>query len=222
MPSDVSMPGTQRTEVQASAGTMGGTLETTSTLVSADNGKAYISSSPLELMSESTVAQSASADTFQDFQKQDEQTRTDALYPPTVKSKPVRMVLPLRQFPRRGTFVPIEQWEGVVLQVEDDAFVARLINKTHEHVPDEEGRFTFAQLSSPEDQGLVTPGSIFYFSVGYEESPSRQRHLSAFLRFRRLPAWTKTELDELQARADRLVALFGSHDDDTAAERPGG
>jgi hypothetical protein len=211
------MPGTQRTETQTAAG---GTDRTLGVL--AGGKKAYIHGSPVELVSNPTVVQRVSSATFQDAPGQAQQTRSDLSYAETIKAEPVQIVIPMRRAFPRGTFVPIEQWEGIVLAVEDNSFSARLVNKTNGRAPDEEGQFTFAQLSSPEDRELITPGAIFYFSIGYGESPSRQRRLSAFLRFRRLPAWTKTELAEVEAETSRLAALFGLHHEDAAGEEAGG
>jgi hypothetical protein len=184
--------------------------------------KAYVHGSPVELVSDPAVVQRVRPATFQDAPGQDQQTRSDLSYAETIKAEPVEIVVPMRRVFPRGTFVPIEQWEGIVLSVEDDSFSARLVNRTNDRIPDEEGQFTFAQLSSPEDCELITPGAIFYFSVGYEESPSRQRRLSAFLRFRRLPAWTKTELAEVEEETSRLAALFGLRNEGVAGEEAGG
>jgi hypothetical protein len=132
-------------------------------------------------------------------------------------AEPIPLPIRLRKLPPRSVFSPIEEWEGTVLGVGNDSFTARLVNKSDSRVPEEEGQFTMAQLSSIEDRDLVSPGSIFYFSVGYEESPSRQRRTTAFLRFRRLPAWTSTELKEIEAEADRLAEVFGSSADEGQA-----
>jgi hypothetical protein len=157
------------------------------------------------------------ATAFQDFIRpteqviqQDQQTRSDRSYADRAVAEPIQLPIRLRELPPRSVFAPIEEWEGTVLSVEPDSFIARLVNKSGSQVPEEEGQFTMAQLSSTEDRGLVAPGSIFYFSIGYEESPSGQRRTSAFLRFRRLPAWTSAELKVIEAEADRLAEVFGS------------
>jgi hypothetical protein len=153
---------------------------------------------------------------FQDFFRsteqalqQDQHVLSDRLYEERIAAEPVQLPVRLKKLPPRSTFSPIEEWEGAVLSIEGDSFTARLANKTDSQAPEEEGQFDMAQLSSAEDRNLVVPGSIFYFSVGYEESPSGQRRISAFLRFRRLPAWTSAELKEIEAEADRLAGIFG-------------
>jgi hypothetical protein len=187
----------------------------------ASDGKAYVYSSPAELVDGSTVLQTSVSPTLQEPQEQSAGTSSDLSYAERINAESVQTAVQLKRASPRGTFLPVEQWEGVVLDVGDAYFSARLVNRMNARVPDEEGRFAFAQLSSTEDRGLVSPGAIFYFSVGYEDSPSRQRRLSAFLRFRRLPAWTAAELTEVEEETDRLTALFGSHRQEGTGEAGG-
>lgn len=169
-----------------------------------------ISRSPAQLASTTSLpaSQHFSSPTGA-IEDQDQTPRSDRSYADQVVTDPVQLPVQLKDLPRRGAFYSIEEWEGVVLDVQRDSFAARLINRSHRGLADEEGRFPMSQLTSPEDRGLIAPGSIFYFSVGYVESPAGQRRTSTFLRFRRLPAWTKGELQEISAEADRLAEVFG-------------
>jgi hypothetical protein len=169
-----------------------------------------------------TIFQNVFSPTEKSTTDQNEDMRTDRSHPEKVSAEPVRLPVQLKALPPRSTFFAIEEWEGTVLSASDDSFTARLVNRTRAQAADEEGRFAMAQLSSQEDRNLLVPGAIFYFSVGYEESPSGQRRTSAFLRFRRLPAWTARELADVEAEADRLAALFGVSEEGRPGEASSG
>jgi hypothetical protein len=63
---------------------------------------------------------------------------------------------------------------------------------------------------------LMASGAVFYWSVGYRETLWGQRERVSAIRFRRLPAWTTSDLDEVRRKAKQLAALIR---DDTAAHR---
>jgi hypothetical protein len=169
-----------------------------------------------------TILQDVFSPTEISPKEQDGDLRTDRSHIEKVVAEPVRLPVELKALPARSTFFPIEEWEGTVLSVGENDFTARLVNRTRAQAADEEGRFAMAQLSSEEDRSLLVPGAIFYFSVGYEESPSGQRRTSAFLRFRRLPAWTARELSDVKAEADRLAEIFGVYEEDRPGEASSG
>jgi hypothetical protein len=108
----------------------------------------------------------------------------------------------------RERFDVLAQWEGVVLSVGVDYFVARLIDLTEAH-PDEEAEFDMLDVSDA-DRALLSSGASFYWVLGYHTKANGQRVRESVLRFRRLPAWTAQDIDEAQTWAadiaDRLSA----------------
>lgn len=102
-------------------------------------------------------------------------------------------------------FVCLQRWEGYVLEVGSDAFLARLVDLTRGGT-EEEAEILIEELD-PSDHPLLEPGAVFYWSIGYLERPSgRQR--SSVIRFRRLPAWTRGELLVARDRASEYRDLF--------------
>jgi len=116
-------------------------------------------------------------------------------------------IVPPQHDPPTHNFRLLQKWEGFVLQVRKDAFVARLIDQNHDG-PDEEAEIPLEEISE-EDQALVQPGAIFYWSIGYLDSRGGQRIRASVIRFRRLPAWTTEELQAARSKAASMRELLG-------------
>ncbi len=99
-------------------------------------------------------------------------------------------------------FLSFQKWEGIVIEVSNTSFVARLIDLTA-NGPDEEAEFSIEEISK-EDRGLLQPGAIFYWNIGYHDTSKGQRIRSSLIRFRRLPVWQKAEIDEAKQNAVKL------------------
>jgi len=111
----------------------------------------------------------------------------------------------------------ISFWEGYVNAVYQDQgyFSATLIdlkqadfNSESEREPDHQAEFDIAEVSEF-DRDLIVPGAVFYWSITYITSVSRQINTNSDIRFRRLPLWTKFELDAAHASSESLAKLFG-------------
>lgn len=109
--------------------------------------------------------------------------------------------------PHQSIFISLQKWEGIVMEVKDDAFLARLIDLTNKGV-DEEAEFPIDEISE-EDKLLVRPGAIFYWNIGYHTSSSGQRTRTSIIRLRRLPAWTQREIDAAKREAERIRKALG-------------
>lgn len=109
---------------------------------------------------------------------------------------------------RRGTFTTLQRWEANVIQVGTESFTARLSDKTATRA-DEEGEFSLEEVSLA-DRDLVVAGAVFYWSVGYLDHRNGQRTRESLIRFRRLPAWNKKELDEARQRARAILRRIDS------------
>lgn len=121
-----------------------------------------------------------------------------------------RIVPPLVHptFPKdtEGIFTPRQRWEGIVSNVGDETFEARLIDKTGAS-DDEIVELPLDVVSRP-DMSLVSAGAIFYLGVGYRDRPSGQRERLSVIRFRRLPAWSARELQSAAEQAEQLLRSF--------------
>lgn len=90
-------------------------------------------------------------------------------------------------------FISLQKWEGVVIEVMKDYFLAKLNDLTIKG-PDEEAEFPIEEISE-EDRKLIKPGAVFYWNIGYHDSHRGQRTRVSIMRFRRLPAWRKEEIE---------------------------
>lgn len=130
----------------------------------------------------------------------------------TVRARGIADVPRLRPAPavKTGQFRALQEWEGTVIDRREDAIRVRLVDKTRRQEPEEEAEIPLEELS-PADLPLVQAGAVFYWSVGYRDSPAGQRTRQSSITFRRLPRWTKRELDDLKEEARRRAARFGWH-----------
>jgi len=118
--------------------------------------------------------------------------------------------LPARPAPprlRRTVTEPLQEWEGVVTWVKAEAFGARLTDLT-EPGPDEEAEFGLGELSEG-DRPLLEPGAVFYWTMARRVRETGQVENLSFIRFRRLPAWTRRERNEAELRAKVLSERLG-------------
>jgi hypothetical protein len=126
---------------------------------------------------------------------------------PAAEEHAPRHILFLKTQLRQSTFTSLQKWEGVVLEVLDTSFIARLVDLT-QRGPDEEAEFPLDEISA-EDRPLVRPGAIFYWNIGYHTSYSGQRTRASIMRFRRLPAWTQAEIEAAKREAERIGKAIG-------------
>ncbi len=125
---------------------------------------------------------------------------------PEVKRRNV-IEIPRLELPPQS-FKPLQQWRGTVTTIGESEFDAELRDLTDRARVREAAAFRFDELSDG-DQDLVQIGAVFYWSIGYELTPTRQRKLVATIIFRRLPAWTKRQLDAVKARANEIEEILG-------------
>jgi hypothetical protein len=107
-----------------------------------------------------------------------------------------------------ATFSTLERWEGHVVEVTDDGFVAHLTKGSRQLGPDEQAEFDREEVS-PDDLELLRPGAVFYWTTGYETAAHGQRQIVSRLRFQRLPPPTDEELEVAWAAAARRIAQRG-------------
>ena len=103
-------------------------------------------------------------------------------------------------------FHTLQRWEGVVMEVRPESFVARLIDSRDESLV-EEAEIDLEEVS-PEDRDLVREGAVFYWKIEYQDRP-RGRLRASNLRFQRLPNWTSEQITSARQEASRVRDLIG-------------
>lgn len=124
----------------------------------------------------------------------------------TIIGKQLAPVIHFKTTPSiKSRFLELQQWEGIVLQVLKDSFVGRLIDLTHKG-RDEEAEFSYDETHI-DDQPLIKPGAIFYWTIGYLENRG-QRIRASVIRFRRVPTWKSKEIEAAKRDAEYIRELF--------------
>lgn len=108
-------------------------------------------------------------------------------------------------FPR--SFQLLQQWEGIVKEVTDNSFVAVISDKTTPSNSDEEVELDLREVP-PGDLRLLRSGSLFYWSVGYEDGLGVPRQRVSRIRFQRLPGLTSRDIARAKETAEEYAALF--------------
>ncbi len=101
-------------------------------------------------------------------------------------------------------FLALQEWEGVVLEINDDIFTAHLTDITCKGNPPEIGDFIVEDIRK-DDLQLMREGAVFRWIIGYEIKRSGTKRRGSQIVFRRLPLWTKREIDEADREAQQLM-----------------
>lgn len=112
----------------------------------------------------------------------------------------------IRSLPR-GLFKLLQAWEGVVVSVSEAEFVAKIRDRTNRDNPEEEVTLPKEDIS-PSEKDQIVPGAVFYWSIGYKDAPGEPRRRVSQIRFRRLPAWSQTEISMANKYAETLRRAF--------------
>lgn len=103
--------------------------------------------------------------------------------------------------------VALQRWEGYVDEVLDETFSARLVDLSGD-IPDEQAEFSKTEIAN-DDLDLLAPGAVFYWSLGYLDTPQGQRLRTSSIRLRRLPAWSNNELNAARQEAEHVARHLG-------------
>jgi len=101
----------------------------------------------------------------------------------------------------------LQRWIGRVESVRGDRFVAITTDATNPRNPAEEVEFDLAEVSEG-DHPLVAEGAMFYWSIGYRDSPGGQRERTSSLRFVRSPRLSEAATNRIFEQADRMAAFL--------------
>lgn len=97
----------------------------------------------------------------------------------------------------------VEQWHGVVEEVQHDGFYARVLTGDGASVPEEEGYFPLSMVSD-DDQQLVHEGAFFTYTIGRENRYGTRVNMSV-LAFRRMPMWHLRQVAEAKNEGKRIA-----------------
>src|SRR5262249_11691389 len=103
--------------------------------------------------------------------------------------------------PRR--FELLQAFEGIVQDIGKSTFWAELLDLTDTANPPESAELPLSEISVP-DRPLLEPGSVFYWSIGYETSSTGQIRRVSELRLRRTPQWSQRVMNSIQEKAEEL------------------
>ena len=99
----------------------------------------------------------------------------------------------------------LQEWEGCVVSIEDDAFVAQLVDLTAGmRYASEEAIIPLDQISE-QDAANMEIGSIFRWVIGYEGSPGQTRKSVSQIVFRDLGRMTEDDLWAGREWADKIA-----------------
>ena len=100
-------------------------------------------------------------------------------------------------------------WEGLVVSVTGQEFVATVRDRTDPQNPDEEIVMDLDEVSEI-DQHLVRPGATFYWIIGKSRTPSGQQLNISTVQFRRSPHVSRAAAARATRWAERIGAFLRS------------
>jgi len=108
----------------------------------------------------------------------------------------------------------LQQWEGIVQSIEGETFTVVLHDLTHDAL-EHEATLPVEEVS-PADRKLLKPGAVFYWSIGYKRHLSGQQERVSAIRMRRLPGWSRRDVEAVERRAAELEHLIGGQASDSS------
>ena len=103
-----------------------------------------------------------------------------------------------------ASFNPLQEWDGYVIEVNENSFRARLTDITNDGAVDEdEVEIPFSELDE-DSQSRLAEGRLFRWSIGYQRSRTGQKTRVSRIIVRRLPTWRREDLDVAKSEARKL------------------
>lgn len=101
-------------------------------------------------------------------------------------------------------FISKQKYGGVVLNISETSFFARLQNIT-ENGNEEEAEFAIDELSE-DDMPLLKEGAFFYWNIGYLICHGGRKIGCHMINFRRIPVWSHREINAASTRIESLLS----------------
>jgi len=112
--------------------------------------------------------------------------------------------IPVTEKPKSRTHI-IQEWDGVVESVQGESFLARLYESS-EDFPLKTAEIPLEEVK--EQRELVRPGARFIWFIGYRVQGSTRSRMSE-ITFRKLPKWTKAEIEAGAKLGEKLGDTAG-------------
>jgi hypothetical protein len=106
--------------------------------------------------------------------------------------------------PRGGplmSFVTRQKWQGYVVEADDETFSAVIYDMTNTTDMGPEQVVLPKEEVSTFMQGLIKPGSIFFWDIGFRTDPVGQRSKQSILSFPMIPVWDRRDIRGAKERA---------------------
>jgi len=117
---------------------------------------------------------------------------------------------------RHRQITVVQQFEGVVEEVDRDSVITRLVDLTHADFDEEFAELPLHQFSAS-DQSQLRVGSVFYWVVGIETTPDKQAINYSMLRLARSKPWDRDDLSRIK-RAAAVMRARVANDQHSAGE----
>jgi hypothetical protein len=106
---------------------------------------------------------------------------------------------------RVASFTALQEWDGYVVSIGPDSFLARLTDITSNGRADsEEVEISLDELSDS-SAAKLSEGSLFRWSIGYERTMGGQKTRVSRIILRLLPRWQASDLERAKAEASEIV-----------------
>lgn len=136
----------------------------------------------------------------------DQDAKSSALIEEKIKKELPRLITPLQQ--KQDLVEDVRQiFAGFVTNIGNYEITARVSDITDPSKPDEEIVFDTNEIDERELH-LVELGAQFYWHIGYKQGHKISRQRFSVIRFRRLPQWTKDELESSKQIAKEYAEFF--------------
>ena len=130
-------------------------------------------------------------------------TRNHEAFAPVVSLPPA-----VSRASRIATLHALQEWEGHVVEISSDEFVARLVDLTADLLHESEEAIIPLDEISECDAADMVVGSIFRWVIGYERSHEGTRRRVSQIVFRDLPRMTEADLREGGEWARKVLRSF--------------
>lgn len=105
-------------------------------------------------------------------------------------------------------FIPVQEWEGYIVEIGTDDFVGRLLDITCGDKSEKDEAVISLDNLSKEDAATIEPGSVFRLVIGHRIAVGGQRTDVTRVVFRDLPRITDEDWEEGRKWADEVLRAF--------------
>ncbi len=116
-----------------------------------------------------------------------------------------------------ASFHALQEWDGYVVEIYEDEFVARLVDLTAGHVYESEEATIPLKAISEHDAANMELGSFFRWEIGYETSLKGIRKRVSRIIFFHIPI-TKSDIERGRKWAEEILEAFESSDEKSNVE----